>query len=399
MKNDLASKIVDALRTVLPPDKGFIPLHEPTFAGNEIKYTEECIKTGWVSSAGKYVDLFEEKLADFTGAKRAIAVSNGTAALHVCLLLAGVVPGDEVLCPALTFIATANAISYCSATPHFIDSGYDTLGVDPAKLKDYLKHISEIKQSECYNRITGKRIGALVVMHTFGHSVDLEPIIDICKEYKIKLIEDAAESLGSKYKGVHTGNFGIISSLSFNGNKTITTGGGGAVITNDESLGKLAKHITTTAKRAHKWEFYHDMVGYNYRMPNLNAALGVAQMEILPGLLDKKKIVAGRYQKAFSELPGAEFFLQPEFSDSNYWLNVILLSKGNARERDNVLEATNSAGFMTRPAWMLMSKLPMYNNCPHDDLTVAEDLESRIINIPSSPNLADLNKFPLAGSY
>ena len=392
MTNDLASRIIDAIRTVIPQGKSFYPLHEPTFAGNEIKYTSDCIETGWVSSAGKYVDLFEEKLAEFTGTKRAIAVSNGTAALHVCLLLAGVSQGDEVLCPALTFIATANAISYCFATAHFVDSEYATLGVDPLKLKEYLKRIAQIKGDECFNKNTGKRIKALIVMHTFGHSVDIDPIVDICKEYKITLIEDAAESLGSKYKGVHTGNYGLVSSLSFNGNKTITTGGGGAIITNDEALGKLAKHLTTTAKIAHKWEFYHDMVGYNYRMPNLNAGLGVAQMEILPDLLAKKKIVAKNYNEAFSGFEGAEFFVQPAFSDSNYWLNLILLSKENIIERDNVLEATNSAGIMTRPAWMLMQKLPMYKDCPHDDLSVAEDLERRLINIPSSPNLANNDK-------
>jgi perosamine synthetase len=387
MKMDLSSEIVEAIRQVLPEGKSFYPLHEPTFAGNEIKYTEDCIKTGWVSSAGKYVDLFEEKLQEFTGAKKAIAVSNGTAALHVCLLLAGVEPGDEVLCPSLTFVATANAIAYCGAVPNFVDSSYLTLGVDPEKLREYLKSIGKVKDGHCYNSITGKRITAIVVMHTFGHCVDIEPIMEICEEYKIKFIEDAAESLGSKYKGVHSGNYGIISSLSFNGNKTITTGGGGAILTNDDALGKLAKHITTTAKKVHKWEFYHDMVGYNYRMPNLNAALGVAQMEILPGLLQKKKEVARKYSEAFKGRAGVEFFLQPDFSDSNYWLNVILLSKENAVNRDKVLEATNSAGIMTRPAWILMSKLPMYLDCPADDLSVAEDLESRLINIPSSPNL------------
>jgi perosamine synthetase len=388
----ISHDIIELLRVNCPDSTKFYPLHEPTFAGNEIKYTNDCIATGWVSSAGKYVDLFEEKLAEFIGAKKAIAVSNGTAALHICLLLAGVSEGDEVLCPALTFIATANAISYCFATPHFVDSEYKTLGVDPKKLKEYLEGIAQIKGNECFNKNTGKRIKALVVMHTFGHAVDLDPIVDICKEYKITLIEDAAESLGSKYKGIHTGNYGLISSLSFNGNKTITTGGGGAIITNDEALGKLAKHMTTTAKIAHKWEFYHDMVGYNYRMPNLNAALGVAQMEILPDLLAKKKIVAKNYEVVFSGFEGAEFFIKPEFSDSNYWLNLILLSRGNIPERDNVLEATNTAGIMTRPAWMLMQKLPMYKDCPHDDLSVAEDLEQRLINIPSSPNLANDTK-------
>jgi len=386
--SEFSNNIVAALRTVLPKEKEFYPLHEPTFSGNEMKYVQDCVATAWVSSVGKYVDTFEEMLAAFTGTRRAIAVANGTAALHICLILAGVESGDEVLCPALTFVATANAIAYCGAVPHLVDSEMRTLGVDPAKLKEHLKAIAEIKNGECYNKITGRRIKSLIVMHTFGHPVDLDPILEICNEYKIKLIEDAAESIGSYYKGVHTGNHGLISSLSFNGNKTITTGGGGAIITNDEELGKLAKHITTTAKRPHKWEFYHDMIGYNYRMPNLNAALGCAQMETLPELLKKKKQVADNYKKAFAGIEGIAFYDEPPFGKSNFWLNLIMLSKENALERDNVLAATNDAGIMTRPAWLLMQKLPMYKDSPRMDLSVAEDIETRLINIPSSPNLA-----------
>jgi perosamine synthetase len=387
MKSNLASGVIEIIRNVIPDTGKFVPLHEPTFAGNESLYTQDCISSGWVSSVGKYVDLFEEKLAAFIGTHRAIAVANGTAALHICLILSGVESGDEVLCPSLTFIATANAIAYCGATPNFIDSCYETLGVDPVKLNEYLANIAVIRGEDCINKITGRKISALIVMHTFGHSVDLDPVMEICRNYKIKLIEDAAESLGSYYKGKHTGNVAMVASLSFNGNKTITTGGGGAIITNDENLGRLAKHLTTTAKVAHRWEFFHDMIGYNYRMPNLNAALGVAQMEILPDLLKRKKILAQKYKDAFSTFEGVDFFEQPSFSDSNYWLNLVILSKEHSGERDNILSATNDAGLMTRPAWVPMHKLPMYKNCPHDDMTVAEDLESRLINIPSSPNL------------
>jgi len=384
----LSSQVVEAIRKNCPDPEKFYPLHEPTFGGNEMKYTQDCVATAWVSSVGKYVDTFEEMLATFTGTKRAIAVANGTAALHICLILAGVKNDDEVLCPALTFVATANAIAYCGAIPHFVDSEMKTLGVDPLKLKEYLKSIAQIKDGECYNKLTGRRIKSLIVMHAFGHPVDLDPIVEICNEYNIPLIEDAAESIGSYYKRVHTGNRGIISSLSFNGNKTITTGGGGAIITNDEELGKLAKYITTTAKKPHKWEFYHDMIGYNYRMPNINAALGCAQMETLSDLLSKKKQVADNYKKAFAGIEGVEFYDEPSFGKSNFWLNLIILSKENAMERDAVLAATNDAGIMTRPAWILMQKLPMYKDCPRMDLSVAEDIEARLINIPSSPNLA-----------
>ena len=384
----LSDSIVEALRTNCPDHEKFYPLHEPTFGESEMKYTQDCVATAWVSSVGKYVDTFEDMLAAFTGTKRAIAVANGTAALHICLILAGVERDDEVLCPALTFVATANAIAYCGAIPHFVDSEMKTLAVDPVKLKVYLKSNAEVKNGECYNKLTGRRIKGLIVMHPFGHPADLDPILEVCNEYNIPLIEDAAESIGSYYKGVHTGNHGIISSLSFNGNKTITTGGGGAIITNDEELGRLAKYITTTAKKPHRWEFYHDMLGYNYRMPNINAALGCGQMEALPELLKKKKQVADMYKNAFSGISGVEFYDEPIYGKSNFWLNLIMLSKENAMERDTILAATNDAGIMTRPAWILMNKLPMYKDCPKMDLAVAEDIEARLINIPSSPNLA-----------
>lgn len=385
--NNVAKDILRTLQEVLPSGRAFIGLHEPNFCGNEWSYVKECLDTGWVSSVGKFVDRLEEQLAEYTGVKKAVAVVNGTAALHICLKLVGVGQNDEVLMPALTFVATANAVSYCGAIPHFVDSEEKTLGLDPHKLKTYLQEIAEIRTDGCYNKQTGRRIKAVMPMHTFGHPVDLDPVVEVCGHFKLALIEDAAESLGSYYKGRHTGNWGRLSALSFNGNKIITTGGGGAILTNDEYLGKLAKHITTTAKMSHKWAFNHDMIGYNYRMPNINAALGCAQLEQLPDFLAKKRALANRYMEAFKGIKGIRFFKEPGFACSNYWLNVLLLDESIAEERDNVLEITNSQGILTRPAWTLMHKLPMFNGCPRMDLSVAESLERRLINIPSSAAL------------
>lgn len=379
--------LLEALNSVRPAGKDFLPLHEPCFAGNEWNYVKECLDTGWVSSVGKFVDRFEEDLAAFTGVKRAIAVVNGTAALHVCLLLAGVKPGDEVLIPALTFIATANAVCYAGGVPHLVDCDVRTLGVDPEKLARYLDDIAEERDGACYNRRTGRRIAAVVPMHTFGHPVDLDALLELSRRFGIPLIEDAAESLGSWYKGRHTGQWGLLSALSFNGNKTITTGGGGAILTNDEELGRLAKHITTTAKVPHRWEFNHDRIGFNYRLPNINAALGVAQLETLPCFLEAKRALAARYQALLADVPGVSFFTEPEGCRSNYWLNTLLLEPESAGRRDELLAATNDAGIMTRPAWTLMSRLPMFADSPRMDLGVAEDLERRIINIPSSVEL------------
>lgn len=381
--------VLNAFQSVLPRGNGFISLHEPRFAGEEWTYVKECLDTGWVSSVGKFVDRFEEDLAAYTGVKRAVAVVNGTAALHICLLLAGVETGDEVLMPALTFIATANAVSYCGAVPHFIDSEEATLGVDPLKLAEYLDTVTEQRADGCYSRLTGRRIKAIVPMHTFGHPVDLDPLLEVCQSFNITLIEDAAESLGSFYRGRHTGQWGLLSAFSFNGNKTITTGGGGAILINDEELGRLAKHITTTAKVPHRWEFNHDMVGYNYRMPNINAALGCAQLEQLPDFLKAKRDLAEQYRQAFSDIHGIRFFTEPTGSKSNYWLNTLLLDEEFAGQRDALLEATNNAGIMTRPAWTLMHKLPMFTDCPKMDLLVAESLEQRLINIPSSVMLGE----------
>lgn len=376
--------VVQALRKCLSTDQEKIGLHEPYFAGNEWKYVKECLDTGWISSVGKYVDQFEQRLAEYTGVKRAVAVVNGTAALHIALILAGVNRDDEVIVPTLTFIATTNAISYCGAVPHFADSDTNTLGLDPYKLETYLQEIAEVRKDGCFNKETGRRIKAVVPMHTFGHPVDLDPLAEVCQRFQIQLIEDAAESLGSFYKGRHTGNWGKLSTLSFNGNKTITTGGGGAVLTNDEELGKMAKHITTTAKMPHKWNFYHDLIGYNYRMPNINAALGCAQLEQLPEFLVKKRALAKRYTECFSSVKGMHIFQEPKFAKSNFWLNVLMLEDGYKEYRDVILEATNNVGIMTRPAWILMHKLPMFQSCPKMDVNAAEELEARMINIPSS---------------
>ena len=384
MRTTILDDTLAAIKRCLPDDQDFVALHEPYFAGNEWAYLKECIDTGWVSSVGKFVDQFETKLSEFTGARYAVATVNGTAALHTCLKLVDVTAGDEILVPALTFVATANAISYCGAIPHFVDSEERTLGLDPCKLADYLAEIADIRVDGCFNRRSGRRIKAVIPMHTFGHPVDLAPLAELCARYKLELIEDAAESLGSYYNGRHTGNWGMMSALSFNGNKIVTTGGGGAILTNDESLAKLAKHVTTTAKMPHRWEFNHDMIGYNYRLPNINAALGCAQLEQLPVFLEKKRTLAQRYKEAFKAVNGISFFTEPDFAVSNYWLNVLLLDEDNAAERDALLEATNSQGVMTRPAWTLMHKLPMYSSCPRMDVSVAESLERRIVNIPSS---------------
>ncbi len=385
MKNKLDySAILTAVKEAINPPGYPAGLHEPNFTGNEWKYVKDCLDSGWVSSKGGYVDKFEKMLVDYTGAEYAVAVVNGTAALHVCLELAGVEPGDEVLIPALSFAATANAAAYCGAVPHFIDSEEQTLGADPAKLDDYLKRGADLEKSGCVNKVTGRRIKAVVPVHTFGHPVDLEPLIEVCRRFSIEIIEDASESLGSFYKGRHTGNWGKASVLSFNGNKIITTGGGGAVLTNDEAFAKTAKHISTTAKIPHRWEYVDDRAGYNYRMPGLNASLGCAQREGLPCFVEKKRNFAARYENAFSDIEGIRFFTEPGFAKSNYWLNVLLLEDEYASFREELLEVTNDNGIMTRPAWALLNKLPMYSGCPAMDLDSAQSLASRIINLPSS---------------
>jgi perosamine synthetase len=385
--NTLADQILTVLKHNLPVSNTFIPLHEPIFQGNEQKYLQQCLTSTMVSSIGPFVDRFEQMLAEYTGTRAAVCTVNGTSALHICLKLANVVANDEVLVPALTFVATANAVVYCSAIPHFIDSEERTLGINPQKLYTYLQKAGTVRNNTFINNETGRIIRAVIAMHTFGHPVDLDPLIDICKEFHINLIEDAAESLGSFYKGRHTGNWGILSALSFNGNKIITTGGGGAIITNDEKLGKIAKHLTTTARIPHKWQYYHDQIGYNYRLPNINAALGCAQMERLDTFIMNKRLLAEKYSTIFQNITGVSFFKEPTFATSNYWLNALILDSQNAQFRDTILELINNHGIMIRPAWTLLPKLSVFNKCPQMDLSVAQTIESRLINIPSSANL------------
>jgi len=381
--NNLTNIIKQKLKLVINKDD-FTPLHSPTFEGNEIKYVTDCIESTFVSSVGKYVNKLEEMLEEYTGAKYAVVTVNGTAALHVSLLLCDVTKEDEVLMPALTFIATANAVSYIGAMPHFVEVNEETLGVDARKLEKYLSEISVMRNGECFNKESGKRIKAIVPMHTFGHPVDMDSLNEVAQKYNIDVVEDAAESLGSFYKGKHTGNQSKISAISFNGNKIITTGGGGAILTNDENLAKKAKHITTTAKIPHKWEFNHDMIGFNYRMPALNAALGVAQMEQMDKFVEVKRALAKRYIEAFKDVEGVKIFNEPEYAKSNYWLNALILEKGYEGLRNELLEVTNASGVMTRPIWNLMSKLEMFSSCPKMDLSVSESLEKRVINIPSA---------------
>jgi len=364
-----------------------IPLHEPKFSGFEWNYVKECIDTGWVSSVGSFVDRFEKDLADYTGAKHAIVTVNGTAALHLSLLLAGVSSGDEVLVPTLTFIATCNAIHYCGATPHFIDTEEKHLGIDTKKLADYLKDITIIKNNTCYNKLTNKPIRVLCVMHTFGHPVDLDSLSEIADQYQLVLVEDAAEAIGSFYKGKHVGHHGLLGALSFNGNKIITTGGGGAILTNDTALAKRAKHISTTAKQPHSYEYYHDCVGYNYRMPNINAALGCAQLENLPKFLEIKRTIFQKYLHAFREIEGVRVLAEPYYAKSNYWLNAIILDKHQTNDHDEILKQLNKIGIAARPVWNLMHQLPMYQDAPRMDLSCAEDMKSRVINSPSSAAL------------
>ncbi len=369
---------------MLPSGATRIGLHEPEFRGAEWSYLKDCLDTGYVSSVGRYVDRFEDQLAQLTGARHAIAVVNGTAALHVSLRLIDINANDEVLLPALTFIATANAVAYCGATPHFVDSDERSLGVDPRKLEDYLRDIAVVDGETCRNRTTGRPIRALIAVHAFGHPVDLEPLSDLCRRFRLVLVEDAAQSLGSLYKGRHAGTFGRLAALSFNGNKIVTTGGGGAILTNDETLARRAKHITTTARVPHPWRYVHDEVGYNYRMPNINAALGCAQLERLDSFVDRKRNLFSRYQRAFADVDGARVFAEPDYARSNYWLNVLLLDPEWAAQREELLELTHNNGILTRPAWTLLHRLPMYTQAPRMDLSMAESLESRMINLPSS---------------
>ena len=362
-----------------------VPLSVPKFTGNEKKYLEACIDTTFVSSVGAFVDRFEKDMAAYTGARRAVVCVSGTNALHMALLLAGVERDDEVLTQALTFIATCNAISYIGAQPIFIDVDKRTMGLSPDAVKEWLVRNAEIRNGQCFDKATGRRVKACVPMHTFGHPVRIEELAALCQEYHIELVEDAAESIGSKYKGIHTGLFGKVGALSFNGNKTITTGGGGMLLFMDEELGALAKHLTTQAKVPHRWEFKHDHIGYNYRMPNINAALGCAQLEHLDEFIADKRETARAYAAFFKETDGIDFFTEPENCFSNYWLNVVILPDHDKQLQ--FLQETNDSGVMTRPIWELMNRLPMFEHCRHDSLENTIWFADRVVNIPSSVRL------------
>lgn len=380
--SSLPVEITNAIRRIV--GVGPCALHEPNFSGNEISYLEDCIRSTFVSSVGKYVDKFEADLCSFTGSKYAVAVVNGTAALHISLKLAGVKEGMEVLMPSLTFVATGNAVKYCNAIPHFIDSEIETLGIDPAKLENYLKENTAVKEGKCINKITNRVIQAIIPMHTFGHPAKIEEILRIAGEFHIEVVEDAAESLGSFYKGKHTGTFGKLGTLSFNGNKTITTGGGGAILTSDPTLAKLAKHLTTTARVPSLYGFEHDMLGYNYRLPNINAALGCAQLEQLPKFLEKKRLLYLRYFEEFKSINGVKLFSEPDGCQSNYWLQTLLLDSPDQILLNEILDSTNNASLMTRPVWKLLNKLEYFSECPKMDLSMADAISKRVINIPSS---------------
>ena len=382
-KNEQNLSIINFIKSIYNQDS-FIPLHEPKFIGNEKKNLNECIDSTFVSTVGNFVDRFEEEIAKYTGAKYAVATVNGTSGLHISLILANVDKDSEVITQPITFVATCNAISYCGAVPIFIDVDKETMGLSPSALKSFLEKNTSVENNKCINNVTGKVIKACVPMHSYGHPCKIDKIKEICDEYHIFLIEDAAESIGSFYENKHTGTFGNLGVMSFNGNKIITAGGGGCIITNNKALAKKAKHLTTTAKVPHKWDFNHDMVGYNYRMPNLNAALLVAQLECLEKFVTNKRNLAKKYENFFKTLD-YNFFTEPEGSKSNYWLNTIILN--NKNQRDKFLEDTNSNGVMTRPMWILMNKLLMFKNAQSDNLKNSIWLEERIVNIPSSTTI------------
>jgi perosamine synthetase len=384
---DLAQRVVAAVRSVTGP--GDLPLHAPEFLGNEEAYVRDCVATGWVSSVGAYVDRFERMLEEITGIPHAVATVNGTAALHIAFLLAGVRPGDEVLTPTLTFVATANAVSHAGARPHFVDAEATTLGVDPVALEAHLAATAQMRGGVCVNPKTGAVIRALAVTHVFGFPADMAGLTGVARRWNLSVVEDAAEALGAHRDGVHVGDDGLVSTLSFNGNKIVTTGGGGAILTRDPVLAARAKHLTTTARRGSGWVYDHDEVGWNYRLPNLNAALGVAQLERLDDMLARKRTLAARYAVALESVDGVRPLRPPTGTKPNDWLNGLVLDRPDMAARDGLLGALNAAGIQARPIWTLMNRLPMYSDCPRAPLPVAEALEASVINLPSSAALAD----------
>lgn len=382
-----AQKFVEIVRDVVG-DEPFVGLHIPDIGEVEKTRVMECLDSTFVSSVGAFVDEFERGIAEFTGADYAVAVSNGTSALQVALLLAGVRPGDDVLIPALSFVATANAVVHANATPYFVDSDPETLGMSAESVNSVLA-AATLSKAGLINAVTGRRIGAIVPMHTLGHPAAIVEIASIADSYSIPVVEDAAESLGSRVGGKHTGTFGLLGIMSFNGNKTITTGGGGMILSNDEKLAGHARHLTTTAKLPHRWEFEHDEVAFNYRMPNLNAALGVAQLERLPGFLAAKRRLGALYQQAFADVPGVSFLTEPSGTESNYWLCAVQI-EGGMQKRDEFLEAANDAGLQCRPFWNLLSRQAPYRDLPHAAIPVAKKLQASVVCLPSSPALAAL---------
>lgn len=385
INNSLIEDSLGAMRLAIgdPPAS----LHEPHFAGNEYSYIKECLDSTFVSSVGRFVDRFEAELANFCEVDFAVVVNNGTSALHMALNSIGVSTGDEVLCPSLTFVATANAISHCGAVPHFVESDEITYGIDPIKLLEYLKKTTKKKNNTTINKITGRSIKAIVPVHVFGHPCQIDALLEVAREFNLMVIEDAAESIGSLYKGRSTGSFGLLGIVSFNGNKTITTGGGGAVLTNDRDLATHIKHITTTAKVPHDWRFIHDALGYNFRMPNLNAALGCAQLELLPAIIIRKRRLFEIYNSYFSRIPGLSVLKEPNGCSSNYWLQTLVLDREHTIFQRDLLETLNKAGFMSRPPWDLLHTLNPYLGHPRMETPIAMSLSKRLVNIPSSPAL------------
>jgi len=386
MTHAVAADAVELLRRVIAAPAA---LHEPCFHGNEEQYVSECVRTGWVSSVGKFVDRLEDQLSEYTGARHAVATVNGTAALHVALLLAGVQPGDEVIIPAMTFVATANAVVNCGAVPHFIDIEDRTLGMAASVLRARLSEVTRLHDGTCINQQTNRRVAAIVPMHTFGHPCDIQQLCETASEFGLPVVEDAAESLGSYVDGRHTGTMGCLGVLSFNGNKVMTTGGGGAILTNDESLAVRAKHLTTTGKRPHRWHYEHDCHAFNYRMPNINAALGCAQLEQMDKFLAAKRRLAATYRATFQDAAGVQFFDEPSGCRSNFWLNALRFTTPGSTMRDSFLRESNDAGLMTRPCWTPLNRLPMYDQCPASELPVTQRVFESFVNIPSSVKLAE----------
>jgi perosamine synthetase len=380
------TELIAAIRKVLPPGTGEVGLHEPEFFGNENRYLKDCIDTGWVSYLGKYVDQFEQQLAQRCGRKHAFAAVNGTAALHAALVVVGVVPGDEVILPSLTFVASANSVVQAGAEPHLVDCEPRSLGLDIGRLRDHLRSIAIVKHGVSTNRKTGKRIAAIVPVHIFGQPIDHDALDQVAREFNLPVMADATESLGSLWHGKPAGSFGLMSVLSFNGNKIVTTGGGGAILTDDDVLAKTVRHVATTAKVPHQWAFMHDRPAFNYRLPNLNAAVGCAQMEKLDQFLAEKRHLAETYQACLKNVTGLEVMKEQPGATSNYWLVAVKLDR--PEERDAMLGALHAAGLKCRPLWTPMHLLPMFATAPRmDDLSVTEDMFARIINLPSSPRL------------